>query len=420
MSNKILTVAILGCGSRGGDVYGRRIFNRPSEFKITHLCEINKDRLDDIKNRFSVLDENTYTSEEEFFKEKRADLLLICTQDKDHVRECLKALELGYDILLEKPITASREECLSLLAAQEKANRKVIVCHVLRYAPAFIKAKEILDSSVLGRLVTIEAVEQVAYWHQAHSFVRGNWRNSDECVPMILAKCCHDLDYIQYYASSPCTSVSSIGDLTFFKEENAPEGSTKMCIDCKYQDTCPYSAKTLYYTDWVENKGTGWINGVMMRGKERTEENTLKELKTNPYGRCVFRCDNNVVDHQVTQMTFENGVKASLIMTAFTQKGGRIITFYCTYGQLILNEEEGLLKVKPFGKETQLIEISSLVDQGSGHGGGDDCLINSLYGMLNGTSKASTSLKESIESHLMGIAAEESRIQNGKLVYVHK
>lgn len=416
---KIYTVAILGCGARGSDTYGSRIFKRENEFKITHICEINPQRLKDVKERFSIADENAYLDENEFFKEKRADLLLICTQDKDHVRQCLKALELGYDVLLEKPITGSKEECRKLLEAQEKANRKVIVCHVLRYAPAFLKSKEILDSNRLGTLVAIDAIEQVCYWHQAHSFVRGNWRNSDECVPMILAKCCHDLDYLQYFASSPCETVSSVGSLSFFKEENAPEGSTKMCIDCKYQDTCEYSAKKLYYTDWKENP-RNWITNIMMRCKEKTDENILKELKTNPYGRCVFRCDNNVVDHQFTLMAFENGVKANLLMTAFTQRGGRIITFYCTHGQLILNEEEGLIKVKPFGKPTELIEISSLIDQGSGHGGGDDCLVASLYGMLNGTSKASTSLKESIESHLMGIAAEESRINNGQLIYVHK
>lgn len=418
MSNKIYTVAILGCGSRGADTYGSRAMRKPDEFKITDLCEISPIRLEEIRQRYSLENEHCFTDENEFFKTRRADVIFICTQDKDHVRQCLKAMELGYDILLEKPITASRDECLKLLEVQERTKCKVFVCHVLRYSPAFLKSKEILDSNELGRLVAIDAVEQVAYWHQAHSFVRGNWRNSDECVPMILAKCCHDLDYLQYYAGSKCTSVSSVGDLTFFKEENAPKDSAKMCIDCKYKDTCVYSAKTLYYDDYIKNPGN-WITKVMMRNKELTPENVLKELHTNPYGRCVFRCDNNVVDHQFTLMNFENGVKANLLMTAFTQKGGRVITFYCTHGQLILNEEEGLLKVKKFGKPTELIEISSLIDHGSGHGGGDDGLMNTLHSMLDGEFTKGTSLKESIESHLMGIASEESRLKGGALVYVH-
>ena len=418
MSSKIYTVAILGCGSRGADTYGKRVFNRPGEFRITDLCEISPIRLKETQERFNISDEHSFTDENVFFEKKRADVIFICTQDKDHVRQCLKALELGYDVLLEKPITGSKEECYQLLDMQKKTNRKVFVCHVLRYSPAFLKSKEILDTGDLGRLVAIDAVEQVAYWHQAHSFVRGNWRNSKECVPMILAKCCHDLDYLQYFAGSPCETVSSVGDLTYFKEENAPEGSTKMCIDCKYQDTCVYSAKTLYYGSW-KNHDNDWITSVMMRCKEKTEENILAELKTNPYGRCVFRCDNDVVDHQFTQMAFKNGVKANLLMTAFTQKGGRIITFYCTLGQLVLNEEEGVLKVKKFGSPTETIAISSLVDQGSGHGGGDDGLINKLHSMLDGEFNKGTSLQESIESHLMGIASEESRINKGKLVYVH-
>lgn len=419
-TKKIYTFSILGCGARGADTYGKRLFKNKERFKIESICDVDVPRLKDIQQRFEIEDNKVFNDENEFFKEKRSDLLLICTQDKDHVRQCLKALELGYDVLLEKPITGSRKECYQLLEAQEKANKKVFVCHVLRYSPAFLKVKELLSSGSFGKLVSINAVEQVAFHHQAHSFVRGNWRNSNECVPMILAKCCHDLDYIQYYAESSCLSVSSVGDLTFFKEENAPEGSTKMCIDCPHKDTCVYSAKRIYHDAWVSNPNGNWYVTIMMRGKEKTSENILEALKTSPYGRCVFRCDNNVVDHQFTQMTFANGVKASLLMTAFTKNGGRIITFYCTLGQIVLNEEKGIIEVKKFGTETETIEISSLVDHGSGHGGGDDGLVFALPSLLDGTNQKGTSLKESIESHLMGIAAEESRLKGGELVYVHE
>jgi predicted dehydrogenase len=311
-----------------------------------------------------------------------------------------------------------------LLAAQQKAGTQALVCHVLRYAPAFLKVKEILDSGKIGRLISIDALERVGSWHQAHSYVRGNWRTTEQpcgSAPMILAKCCHDLDLLQYYIGSKCTSISSVGDLAFFKEENAPKGSAKRCVDCAVEKDCPYSAKHVYLTLWEnQNRPEDQWPFNIITNAPLTREKLEAAVKEGPYGRCVFHCDNNVVDHQQTLMSFENGVKATLTMTAFTYGGGRRYTFYCSLGQMILDEFEGKIFVACYEQAPEIISLVDLTENGYGHGGGDKGLISQLYDMLAGNSTQTTSLEASVESHLMGICAEESRLKGGELIYIHK
>lgn len=419
--NKIYTVAIIGLGGRGGDVYGPLIFDKKDCFQITAICDLKADKLSIFQEKFFLKDDCCFIDEKEFFKEKRADLLVIATPDKCHVRHCLKAFELGYDIMTEKPLTDDKEECEVLLAAQKKSGAKALVCHVLRYAPAFTKTAELLEGGEIGQLVAIDALERVGYAHYSHSYVRGNWRNLQVSAPMILAKCCHDLDLLQWYANSSCKSISSVGNLVYFKPENAPEGSTDRCMNCPYADTCAYSAKKQYLSYWKELgcPDDRWPFNVMAQAP-LTEEKILSSLKEGDYGRCVYRCDNDVVDHQLTTMTFDNGVKATLTMTAFTAGGGRRYTFHGTLGELVLDEASNTLTVHKYGQDAVIHTLSDLNEKGYGHGGGDAGLINALYGMLSGESAQKTSFSASVESHLMGICAEESRLQGGKLVYVHK
>ncbi|MBO5906733.1 MAG: Gfo/Idh/MocA family oxidoreductase [Clostridia bacterium] len=419
MQNKIYTVAIIGVGSRGALAYGRKINGIKDKFKIVSLCDIKRCRLDTYGEEFGVPENARFDTEEEFFKERRADILIIATLDQDHVRHCLCAFKLGYDVLLEKPITADASECKMLLDAQKKYGNRALVCHVLRYAPAYLKVAELIDGGEIGRLVAIEATEPVGYDHQSHSYVRGNWRDTKETSPMILAKCCHDLDLLQWYAKSKCKSISSVGDLTFFNEQNAPEGAAKRCTECKYSDTCAYSAKVLYLDNWfkLDCPEDYWPYNVAAEAP-LTEKKLREAIEEGPYGRCVFHCDNNAVDHQMVQMTFENGVKASLTMTAFVTGYGRHSTYFGTGGVIDLDDE--YVTLRKFGGETVRHSLAKPKEGGHDHGGGDTGLISSLYEMLEGRAPAGTSLEASIESHLMGIAAEESRLDGGRLVLVHK
>ncbi len=418
---KKFTLSILGCGSRGGDTYGSLAFKEKDKFQITAICDSDNFKLEKYGKLFGVESKNLFNSEDEFLKERRSDALVIATLDKDHVRECLKAMALGYDILLEKPISSNEEELYDLLDAQKKYGNKVLVCHVLRYAPAFVKIKELLDSGAVGKLVNIDSTEQVAFWHYAHSYVRGNWRRSEDTAPMILAKCCHDLDLLQYYAKSTAKSVSSIGSLSYFQAENAPLDSAERCTDCKYKDTCPYSAFNVYIKKWKDSgcPENWWPYNVLAPDVPVTEEKLMKSISTGNYGRCVFRCDNDVVDNQITAIQFENGVNAALKMIAFSHDIGRITVFYGTEGEIELDETREVIVVKPFGKDCATININELVENDSfGHGGGDFGTINAFYDMLCGKDNPETSLAKSVESHLMGIAAEKSRLNGGQVILI--
>ncbi len=422
--NKVLTVSIIGCGARGCHAYGPNIFNDKERFKIVSLCDVAKDRVNRFGDLWGVDVENRFFNEDEFFKQKRSDILLITTQDKDHVRMGLKALKLGYDIMMEKPISPNKEELYELLEAQKKYKGQILVCHVLRYAPAFVKVKELLDSGVIGRLVLIEDTEQVAFWHQAHSYVRGNWRKEEDSSSMIMAKSCHDLDLLQYYADSKCETVYSVGDLTYFKKSNQPKDAANRCSECKLINDCPYSAENVYVKYWhsLGKPEDAWPFNVICEDLPLTEEKIRKAYQNGGYGKCVFDCDNDVVDNQYVTMTFENGVKANLTMTAFTKDIGRIMTFHGTLGSIKFDEAEDFIKVQAFGKDTQIIKISDLLNpdivSSYGHGGGDYMLMDDLYNMGVKKAECSTTLEKSVESHLMAHAAELSR-KTGKAVKVH-
>ena len=423
MEKKIVTVSIIGLGGRGGEAYGRYLMKLQDKFKITHICDINPVRLQKYSEAFGVAKENCFDSEDAFFEKKLSDVLFITTQDRMHVRMAKKALMLGYDIVLEKPISDDVEELRELSRLAHEKQRKIMVCHVLRYTVTMRKLKEILNSGAIGRLVSIDHTENVVYWHEAHSYVRGNWRNRKLATPMIMAKCCHDLDLLQDFVGSKCKSVASMGSLAYFKPEFKPEGAADRCVNCKYVDSCAYSAKNVYIQMW-NNVGKP-INtfpfNLITDAYPTTEEALTEAITTGPYGRCVFACDNDVVDNQTVIMQFENGVTATLKMEAFVKNGGRDIRFFGTEAELELCEDKGTITLKRYNGPDTVWKITDLTDDLEGHGGGDHRMIDELYDIMTGkTPQVATSIDESIESHYMALAAEESRLAGGALIQIEQ
>ena len=418
---KLVTVSILGVGARGGEAYGKYIHECADKYKIVSLCDMNPGKIEKYSALFGVDKSACFLDEDEFFKEKRSDVLVIASLDQDHVRMALKAIKLGYAILLEKPVADNVEELYAIEKAAKEYGATIVVCHVLRYTVAVRKIKELLDAGKIGQLVSFDDLEQVAYWHYAHSYVRGNWRNSENATPMIMAKCCHDLDLMQYFAGSKCESLSSVGSLHYFKPENKPEGATEKCLNCPHKDTCVYSAKRIYLDGWKEGGMPQAWPYTVLTDKAVSEEELLDKLQTTRYGECVFNGYNDVVDHQFVTAAFENGVTANLNMMAFTKGGGRIMRFFGTEGEIIYDEAADHITLKKFGGYNEIFTISKLTDDLSGHGGGDHRMIDSLYEVINGNEEnADTSLSRSIESHLMAIAAERSRLSGGERVKIHK
>lgn len=424
MSNQI-TVAIVGAGGRGRNAYGKIMKNMPEEFKVVAAADLIPERLESISNDHNIPENMRFTTAEEMLsKERLADMAFICTQDRDHYGHAMAALEKGYHLLLEKPISPSLKECKAIAELANKKNLMVVVCHVLRYTPFYTALKDVIDSGRIGRIVTVTAEEHVGYWHQAHSFVRGNWRNSTEACPMILAKCCHDMDILLWLVGKKCRKVSSFGSLSNFKTEMAPAGSADRCFDCdpETRKSCPYDCEKIYLDGprGIRSGKSHWPTNIV--NIHPTEENITEALKTGPYGRCVYRCDNDVVDNQVVNLLLEDDVTINFTMSAFTQKMTRSIRVRGTQGEITAVMNENKIIVSEFGKEDEIIDTSARPTgpsgSGAGHGGGDAGIMRGIYDVYrnNVVSKSLSSIDVSVESHLVALAAEESRVNGGQVV----
>ncbi len=417
MSDKKITVAVAGLGSRGNS-YASCCKLMSDKIEIVACADILPDKLKRFGDEYGVPEERRYASAEEMLKEEKlADVMFICTLDRQHYGHAIPALKKGYHLLLEKPASTDPRECREIAKVAKENGREVVVCHVLRYTPFYRKLKEVLESGVIGRVMMIQANEQATYWHQAHSFVRGNWRRSDETCPMLMQKCCHDMDILLWLTGKHAVSVSSFGELSHFKSEYAPEGAPDRCgEDCPAYGECPYSIKTCYL-DRADRGEFGWPLDVV---EPEPDAAKLREtLKTSPYGRCVYRCDNNVVDHQAVNLRLDDDLLISFNMSAFTSEGGRRMHVMGTKGDITAYMEDGEIHVNVFGKEPEIVDSHAETDQ-FGHGGGDYNLIVDLIDVLSGKKGALTSIDASVESHVVCAAAEESRLGGGKLVNIEE
>ena len=415
-----ITFAICGCGSRGLEAYASYQKLHPEEMQIVAGADCRPGRLALLREWYGVPEDKCFNSDEELLAQpKLADVMLVATQDRQHVPTALKALDKGYHVLLEKPISPDLGECLQLQRKAQETGRTVVVCHVLRYAPFYAAIKDLLDKGALGKLETIDAVEHVAYWHQAHSFVRGNWRRTDETSPMILAKSCHDMDILRWLVGEKCVRVQSFGALDYFHSGSAPEGAANRCLDgCACKDGCPYDAEKIYVTSsrtGCRRKNVGWPCTVV--ASDPTEENIYAALRSGPYGRCVFHCDNDVVDHQTVNLEFENNIHATFTMTAFTEQTYRTIRITGTKGEIEGDINSRKLVLRRFGQPEEIIDLSGSANNLAGHGGGDGGLMDHMYELISsGGTQGLTSVDASVESHVMALAAEASRVAGGKTI----
>ncbi|MBN2091221.1 Gfo/Idh/MocA family oxidoreductase [candidate division KSB1 bacterium] len=406
-----LTAVVLGAGNRG-NVYAAYSKKFPAELKIVGVAEPIELRRKKFSQLYNIPAKYQWVTWEHALQiPKFADVLIITTPDQLHYGPAMQGLALGYDLLLEKAIAQSWEQCNDILKLSRQQQLIVAICHVLRYTPYFRKLKAVMDSGALGTIVSVQHFEPVEHIHMSHSFVRGNWRNTKESNPMILSKSCHDLDILRWLINKPCVRLSSFGSLKYFKAENAPAGSTWRCTDgCQVENECPYSAIKIYLkrNDWVKS----------LRLENNNPETIMNALKEGPYGRCVFHCDNDVVDHQVVAMEFTEQITASFAMEAFTSYSGRRTSVMGTLGDAV--GDMNTLTITDFRtNQKQVWDGRQAAKVESGHGGGDFGLMHDFIQAVSQQNPAllTSTIEASMESHLMGFKAEESRL-SGKTVTI--
>lgn len=405
---KKVTIAAIGAGNRM-NAYTEYVRLHPEEAEIVAVVDPNEIRRKHYAALFKLSPSCCFASWEKFLeKEKMADAVFLCTPDHLHYRPALAALEKGYHILLEKPIAQSWQECQEIVAKARERKCMVGICHVLRYHPYFRKMKEIIDSGELGEMISLNHREEVGIERMTHAFVRGLWRKEGETNPMILSKACHDLDLLVWLSDRKCLEVSSYGSLKWFRESNAPAGSTSRCTDgCRVERECPYSAINLYY------RQKRWLRHFDLTADADADEVILRELRNGPYGRCVYRCDNDVVDHQVVSMLMEDEVTVNFSMDAFTREGGRKTHVMFSGGELYGDEKSLTVRYFQPGRIEDVYDFSDYSGECNYHGGADLSIVADFIRAVRAEDPALllTSVETSLESHRIAFEIERNRLK---------
>ena len=396
-------IVVIGAGNRAHKYleYARR---NPEQLRLAAIVEVNDLRRRAMADAFGLPDKYCYAHYDDFFAEGLdADMVLISTPENAHFDPAVKAIDAGYHVLLEKPIAQRLDECREIARRARRRGVLVGVCHVLRYHPYFAKIRELVASGRLGHVVSVNHTASVGLDRATHSYVRGIFRRESEANPILLAKCCHDIDFLLWLTGSHCRRLSSFGSLRWFRAENAPAQSAARCIDCPVEKQCPYSAVDLYYNR------RDWISNFDIPAGATLEEVILRELRSGDYGRCVFRCDNDVVDHQIVSMEMDNDVTISFSMDAFTLGDQRETPIRLTHGEIA--GDERTLRVRKFrGGEERVYDFSGLLEKPF-HAGADLLLIEDFVDTLSRREhRFRTAIANSVESHRSCFEAERSRL----------
>ena len=405
-----VSLIVVGAGQRGTG-YARWARRHPERATVVAVAEPSPARRARLAAEHGIAPQNAVTDWTELAGRGRlADAVLICTQDRMHAEPAEAFAALGYHILLEKPMAPDEAGCRRIVAAVEKAGVMLAVGHVMRYTPYTRAVKQIADSGQLGDIMSVQHLEPVGFWHQAHSYVRGNWRRSDLATSMLMAKSCHDLDWLQYILGRAPLRVSSFGSLTHFTAANRPPGAADRCVACSVEPDCPYSAPRLY-RGLLDRGARGWPLSVVIGD---FSAGALDEALTNgPYGRCVYACDNDAVDHQVVALEFPGATTATFTMTAFTQAGHRRTQVFGTRAELAGDGET--IRVYDFltrAERTVTPAAAGGMNAGEGHAGGDAGLMDAFTAAVATGDRAliSSGPRESLASHLAVFAAERARL----------
>ena len=458
----VITAILIGAGDRGMDAYGNYALKYPDRLKFVAVAEPIQFRKEKFARLHDIPLKRMYNSWEEVLgEEKIANVAFVCTQDQMHVEPTLEALDKGYNVLLEKPMAHTLEGCIKIVKKVEETNKILGISHILRYSNFFITIKDTILKGLLGNIVNISHRENVSWYHMAHSFVRGNWRNVNLSSPMILQKCCHDLDLLFWMVGVKSKKISSFGGLKHFTPSNAPKNSPNYCVEgCPIENTCLYYAPRIYINIipiiqileksnqyglkflanlrkkhvrllttlsklikiihrlryWREWPVQSLYSGLPEEAiEDYSDETKMEILKTSPYGRCVYKCDNDVVDHQVVNIEFENNVTANLIMHGFSEREGRTLRIDGTKATLIgqfFDSGQEIALFDHLSGTKKVIFSQKLTIDDSGHSEGNIAFVDAFLETLhNNTFQPLTNANDTLESHFMAFAANESRLQ---------
>lgn len=409
---KQVTAILIGAGDRGANAYASYALNNPGTIKFVGVVNRTEEKRRHFQKLHGISDENTFAHWDDCFaREKFADAVIIATPENLHYEPTKLAMQHGYHILLEKPITEDPVTSVEIGDAAKDYDKVFMLCYVLRYTPFYSEIKKVLESGVIGKLKTIRANENVGMDHYSHSYVRGTFGEESIAGPMILSKSSHDMDMLNWLTDANCISLSSYSTPTYFRPENAPEGAPKRCTDgCPVSDTCKFYAPKLYS---AERSGFN----VDMISLDKTPEGKMKALQEGRFGRCVYHCDNDVVDTQVINMAYDNGSTVSFSMSGYSDRCYRTIHIMGTEGEIEGNLEDNCFGVRHFAtNSTTRVTVTPVLDR---HSGGDYYMMTDFIKRIRDNDiDARTRVDGSVDSHVMCFASEISRKDGGRPIDV--
>jgi predicted dehydrogenase len=398
-------IAVFGAGNRARK-YLEYALQHPDKVQPVAVVEPLEIRRRKTAEQFGIPPEACFATIDDFFAAPvEVDAVIVSTPEDRHFEPTMRAIDRGLHVLLEKPIAQTWEECTAIADNARRRGVIVAVCHVLRFHPYFVKIKEIVDSGELGKIVSINSTAEINLDRMTHGYVRGQWNRAERGNPMFIAKCCHDMDFLLWLCGSGgCRRVSSFGSLRWFRPENAPVGSAARCVECSVEGDCPYSAVDLY------RRRRDWIKNFDVQDGETVDDAVERELQTGVYGRCVYACDNDVVDHQVVNIEMDDDTTISLAVNAFTLDDNRTIHIKMTHGEI--DGDEVTLRVRKFrGGEERIYDFSEFHKQPF-HAGADLAIVEDFARAIRtGKDTVKTDIADSIVSHRVCFAIEESRTE---------
>jgi len=456
-NNEPITAALIGCGERGLNAYGRYALKNPSRLKFVACADPNPLKRQIFAKLHHIPPHLTFSSDTDLLNAgKLADAIFICTLDQFHEKEVLPALDLGYHIFLEKPMTTTEEGCRKIVAQAENSGKILAVGHVLRYAPLFQKVKEILNSGMIGEVVNIKHSENMATWVYAHSFVRGNWENSKKTSSLLLQKGVHDFDLIYWFAGTLPARVSMFAKPSNLNAAHAPTDAPLRCTDgCPHEETCIYEARRFYMqAKWILQDNARsekfWIRRIFklilkhpklarflsyslfhflktykvfpwrtwpvdeQLTTDLSDEGILQAIQEGPYGRCVYYCNNDQPVSYITNIQFTNDLTATYTLHGMSYRDGRELRIDGTKGSLKANFYNTGFFLETYDHLTGSTRKWKVPLEKVPGGGGDLYIIDGFLDAIHGIAPPLTPAQESLISHLIVFAAERS-FKNGTI-----
>ena len=410
--SKPVRMALIGAGNRGRGIFGAYAKQMPHRAVFVAVAEPDEARRNAFSQEHGIPESARFQSAGELFAAKGLDLeaVIIATVEDQRLEPVVQAISKGYHVLVEKPLGCTAAQVVAMTDAARTSDRVFAVCHQMRYVTAYATMKELINSGRYGELIAMQLSENLSYHHQAHSFVRGFF-NSSRLTPMILAKCCHDMDIMCYLTGRRPVRVSSFGSLTWFKPENAPQGAPNFCLEgCPAEARCPYNVLKLYFNDDTDQAY------IRQMGVVKSKAELMDLLKTNRFGRCVYRCGNDVVDHQSVNVEFEGGLTVSFNMAGHNAVERRITKISLTNGEIGFDTSGDTITAFTFEPlREERIKPSGMLGS---HGGGDRLIMDGFVAAIQskGAAPMLTSVDMSLDSHLLAFAAEQSRVEQGKVI----